>query len=35
MIAASLLKASNFCTDLKYNDLKRYLTEVDRITKTN
>ena len=25
MITASLMKASNLCSDLKYNDLKRYL----------
>ena len=25
MITASLMKASNLCPDLKYNDLKRYL----------
>ena len=25
MITASLMKGSNLCPDLKYNDLKRYL----------
>ena len=37
MITASLMKASNLCPDLKYNDLKRYLRgrRIEKVKENN
>ena len=37
MITVSLMKASNLCPDLKYNDLKRYLRgrRIEKVKENN